>query len=310
MLAKRYRLVHPDHQESDLSSSLMTRGGDEPEPADRRAAGPGSCAGRLSLETRRVYDGAWQAFIAWYASQDGPAVLPVPPERVVAFIESLPPSLGPNGVKLRLAAIAQHHRDRGSPSPTAHAAVRAVLRRRQMNGEAVLARLDSCGEDLAGLRNRALLLLVQAGGLAPADVAGLDREDVRFVDGELVLSVQAADPSAGQPGQAVRLARQRGDPLCPVHALERWLQRSGLSYGAVFRAVTVHGTLERRLGVVGLRCILRQIEVRAAAQAMPPGRRPVHGAWRKPVKGTGPTKARGSGASVPEPPARTPRRMR
>ena len=259
---------------------------------------------------RRVYDGAWQSFAAWCTSQDWPLILPVPPERIVAFIESLPPSRGPNGLKLRMAAIAEHHRERESASPTAHAAVRAALRRRQMNGEAVLARLGSCGEDLAGLRNRALLLLVQAGGLAPADVAGLDRDDVRFGEGELVLSVRAADAPVGQPGQGVRLARRRGDPLCPVHALERWLQRSGLFYGAVFRAVTVHGTLERRLGVVGLRCILRQIEVRAAAQVMPPGRRPVHGAWRKPAKGKGPKTARRSGASVPEPPARMPRRTR
>ena len=271
---------------------------------------PGPGADRLSPETRRVYDGAWQAFVSWCASQDWPAALPVPPERVIAYVESLPPSLGPNGLKLRMAAIAEHPRERGSTSPTAHAAVRAALRRRQINEDVVLARLDSCGEDLAGLRNRALLLLVQAGGLAPADVAGLDRDDVRFGEGELVLSVRAADAPAGQPGQGVRLPRRRGDPLCPAQALERWLQRSGLSYGAVFRAVTVHGTLERRLGVVSLRCILRQIEVRAAAQAMPLGRRPVHGAWRKPVKGTGPKTARRSGASVPEPPARTPRRTR
>ena len=271
---------------------------------------PGPGADRLSPETRRVYDGAWQSFAAWCTSQDRPLILPVPPERVVAYIESLPLSPGPNGLKLRMAAIAEHHRERGSTSPTAHAAVRAALRRRQMKDEAVLARLDSCGEDLAGLRNRALLLLVQAGGLAPADIAGLDREDVRFGEGELVLAVRAAAASAGQPGQAVRLAPRRGDPLCPVHALERWLQRSGLSYGAVFRAVTVHGTLERRLGVVGLRCILRQIEVRAAAQAMPPGRRPVHGTWRKPAKGKRPKKTRRSGASAMEPPARMPRRTR
>ena len=101
----------------------MTRCKDEPEPADRDAAGSGPGADRLSLETRRVYDGAWQAFVASCASQDWPAALPVPPERVIAYIESLSPSLGPNGLKLRMAAIAEHHRERGSTSPTAHAAV-------------------------------------------------------------------------------------------------------------------------------------------------------------------------------------------
>ena len=166
-------------QEADLSTSLVIRP-DDPDPADGPAAGPSSRASTLSLETRRVYADAWQAFLVWSAGQGWPLVLPVPQECLVAYIESLPPSLGPNGLKLRMAAIAEHHEERHLASPTAHAAVRAALRRRQTAGEAVLARLASCGEDLAGLRNRTLLLLAQVGGLTLAEGAGLDREDLRF----------------------------------------------------------------------------------------------------------------------------------
>ena len=201
-------------------------------------------ASRLSPETCRVYGGAWEIFVAWCTSQDRLLILPVPPEWVVAYVESLLPSLGPNGVKLRMAAIAKHQAEQRLPSPTAHPMVRAALRRRQGAGQAVPARLDSCGEDLAGLRNRALLLLVQVGCLALVDVAALDCEDVRFGEGELVLSVRAVEAPVEQAGEAVRLTRRRGDPLCPAQALERWLQRSGIRYGAVIRAITVHGTLE------------------------------------------------------------------
>ena len=285
-------------QEPELSTSLTTRRRDEPALPDGRAAGPSLAASRLSLETRRVYAGAWKAFVAWCTSQGWITTLPVPPERVVAFVESLPPSLGPNGVKLRMAAIADHHGERRLASPTAHAAVRAALRRRQVAGEAVLARLASCGADLAGLRNRTLLLLVQVGGLTPAAVAGLDREDLRFGDGEFVLSVRPPEAPAGQAGQAVRLPRHRGDPLCPAQAMERWLQRSGISYGAVFRAVSVHGRLQRRLGGVGVRRILQQIDIQTAAQAMPDGRKPVRGAWRTPGKGKESTRVHSSGASA------------
>ena len=262
----------------------------------------------LSPETRRVYAGAWQAFLAWQRDQGERLELPVPPEPIVAYIESLPPSLGRNGVKLRMAAIADHHGERQVASPTAHAAVRAALRRRQMVGEAVLARLASCGEDLAGLRNRALLLLTQVGGLRPAEVAGLDREDLRFGDGELVLSVRSPGALVEQPGQAVRLARRRGDPLCPAPALERWLQRSGISYGSVFRAVSMHGTLERRLRVVGVRRILQGIDAQAAAQVMPEGHKPVRGAWRRPRKGKKGARVHGSGTPTKEPPTGKPGR--
>ena len=293
-------------QESDLAALPVIRP-DDPDSATGSAAGAGAAACTTSLETRRVYAGAWQAFRAWCTSQGEAPVLPVPPERVAAFVESLPPSLGANGLKLRMAAIAKHHAERNLASPTAHAAVRAALRRQQAAGEAVLARLDSCGEDLAGLRNRALLLLVQAGGLTPADVAGIDREDLRFGDGEIVLSVRPAAAPAEQAGQVVRLPRRRGDPLCPAQALERWLQRSGITYGPVFRAVSVHGRLERRLGVVGVRRILQGIETQAVAQAMPEGRKLVPGAWRKPGKGKR-TRGHSPGVSPMGSPARKPGR--
>ncbi len=195
-------------QEPALSTSLVTRR-DDPDPANGPAAGAGPPGSRLSLGTRRVYAGAWQGFVTWCASQGWLVSLPVPPERVVAFIDSLPPSLGPNGLKLRMAAIAEHHERCGVTSSTAHAAVRAALRRRQAAGEVVLARLSSCGEDLAGLRNRALLL-VQASGLAPAEVAGIDREDLGLGDRELVLSVRPAEGAgraAGAGGAAVAAAR-------------------------------------------------------------------------------------------------------
>ena len=282
---------------------LGTYDEDDPDTSDARGAGTAVTVVTLSLETRRVYAGAWQAFVTWCTSQGGRAVLPVPPERVAAYVESLPRSLGPSGVKLRMAAIADHHTARRLVSPTAHAAVRVALRQRQSAGEAVLARLNSCNEDLAGLRNQALLLLIRVGGLAPADVAGLDREDLYFEEGALVLSVRAAATPAEQPGQAVRLARHRGDPLCPAQALERWLQRSGISYGPVFRAITVHGTLERRLGVVSVRRILQGIEKQAAARAVPEGRKPVRGAWRKPGKKQG-TRVHSSGAAGASSPAR------
>ncbi len=292
--------------EPELLISLETHNGATLDPESARDAGLAALAPGLGPDTRRVYAGAWRIFLAWCTSQDRPLILPVPLERIVAYVESLPPSLGPNGVKLRMAAIAKHHVERRHPSPTAHPAVRAALRRRQGAGQAVLVRLDTCGDDLAGLRNRALLLLVQVGGLAPADVAGLDRADLRFGEGELILSVRAPEASVEQPGEAVRLTRRRGDPLCPAQALELWLQRSGIRYGAVFRAISVHGTLEQRLGVVGVRRILRQIDIQAAAQVVPGSRKPARGAWRRRAIGKGTTVGSGARASAKGLPVRRP----
>ncbi|NPD68177.1 hypothetical protein HN018_24085 (plasmid) [Lichenicola cladoniae] len=241
------------------------------------AAVPASTSSVLSPETQRVYAGAWRDFCIWRASMGLGSSLPVPAEHIVAYIERLMPAASPGTVKLRLASIAWHSNQPGSVSCNAHAAVRAALRRcqRAANGsieQAVVIQLACCGEDLAGLRDRAVLLMNHVGGLAPADIAGLDREDLEFRNTELVVRVRLPDAPVEEPGQPVHLPCRRGDPLCPAVALERWLQRSGILYGAIFQGVTVHGTLDRRLGVVGVRRILQRIETQAAAQAMPTAR--------------------------------------
>ncbi|MGI4746503.1 MAG: hypothetical protein ACRYFY_10735 [Janthinobacterium lividum] len=241
------------------------------------AAVPASARSMLSPETQRVYAGAWRDFCIWRTGMGIGSALPVPAEHIVSYIESLMPAASSSTVKLRLASIALHSNQPGSASCNGHAAVRAALRRcqRAANGStepAVITQLACCGEDLGGLRDRAVLLMNQVGGLAPADIAGLDREDLEFRNTELVVRVRLPNAPVEEPGQPVHLPRRRGDPLCPAVALERWLQHSGILYGAIFQGVTVHGTLDRRLGVVGVRRILQRIATQAAAQAMPPAR--------------------------------------
>ncbi|NPD69295.1 hypothetical protein HN018_27535 (plasmid) [Lichenicola cladoniae] len=241
------------------------------------AAFPASARSVLSPETQRVYAGAWRDFCTWRTSMGLGSSLPVPAEHIVSYIESLMPTASHSTIKLRLAAIALHSNQAGGVSCNAHAAVRAALRRCQRAADgsteqAIDIQLACCGEDLAGLRDRAVLLMNHVGGLAPADIAGLDREDLEFRNTELVLRVRLPNAPVEEPGQPVHLPRRRGDLLCPAVALERWLQRSGIVYDAIFQGVTVHGTLDRRLGVVGVRRILQRIETQAAAQAMPPAR--------------------------------------
>jgi integrase len=111
------------------------------------------------------------------------------------------------------------------------------------------ALLASCGEDLAGRRDQALLLLVQASGLRRAALVALDREQLRFTAAGVVLEI-------GQ--DALELARSPDSDRCPVRALEVWLRQARIDYGAVFRRVTAAGTLEDRLSPQGVWRILRR----------------------------------------------------
>ncbi len=56
--------------------------------------------------------------------------------------------------------------------------------------------------------------------MAPADVAGLDREDLRFSKGEHALSVRPAKVPVRQPGQPARLVLLRSRLMLPASPVE------------------------------------------------------------------------------------------
>ena len=145
-------------------------------------------------------------------------------------MESLAGQLGPSGLRRRLAAIADRHRRGGHPWDPAQLAIRATLRQLAsgplvparpaavLDETALRALLASCGEDLAGRRDRALLLLAQASGWRRAALVALDREQLRFTTAGVVLET-------GQ--DTLELARSPDSDRCSVRALEPGCGRHG-----------------------------------------------------------------------------------
>ena len=143
-----------------------------------------------ATETRRLYATDWRAFVAW-CRQHRQTSLPTAPETVAAYLASLvdqPEPLSAGTLSRRVAAIAERHRRAGHAVPTSGETVRALLRAARQTapsprrraapaqttafpraGKAATAREAAqlaavaarCPGDLAGLRDRALLL---AGG--------------------------------------------------------------------------------------------------------------------------------------------------
>jgi integrase len=116
---------------------------------------------------------------------------------------------------------------------------------------------------LPGLRDRALLLIWIAGGLRRSELVALDREDVRFTEDGLVLRIRQSKGDQEGQGADVGIARGTRRETCPIRAMETWLRRAGIAYGAVFPRLTASGTNEGRLIRNGVWKILR----RRAAQA-------------------------------------------
>lgn len=214
----------------------------------------------LTPQTRRLYAGDWAAFRQWCRG-NGASALPASPQSVLDYLGSLT-GLGPGALGRRLAAIAAMHRAQGLPSPGRDPAIRAFVRdarrarasapprpeRRLPRAVAALqAMAAACPGDLAGLRDRAMLLLAAA-GMRPADVLVLDADMVRPIAGGVQLSLHP------QP-----MMRDGALGLCPVRALEDWMRVSDCVFGPVFRKVDRWGNIEHeRMGEDAIRRIWRR----------------------------------------------------
>jgi hypothetical protein len=222
-----------------------------------------------SPETLRLYARDWTAFESWCAAA-GQTPLPADPATVATFLAEAAPSLSAGGLARRVSAIAARHRAHGFAAPTRDRAVKAVLRAARGNATprraaqptpALLRRLAAaCGGDLAGLRDRALLLLA-ASGVGSKALVSLDVEQLRFTTTTADVTFATAGESVSRLAVPCDADRSR----CPVQALRDWLLISDTRFGPVFRKIDRWGNIEhRRFDAAAVRQIVRRRTRRSA----------------------------------------------
>jgi integrase len=224
----------------------------------------------LAPATRRAYAADWAHFAAW-CRETGCPPLPAAPTAVAAYLAALAGLYSRAALDRRLAAIGHAHRLGELAWSAGHPAIRSTLRgiaRQHGSRRRQAAALTSvelrklvavCPGDLAGLRDRALLLLGFAGALRRAELVGLDREHLRFTEAGLRLLLPRSKTDPEGKGVELGLSRGKRRETCPVRAVEAWLEASACRYGPVFRKVDRWGTIEHtRLGSDAVRDILRR----------------------------------------------------
>jgi integrase len=116
--------------------------------------------------------------------------------------------VGKSSLRVSLAALAYYHRRSGKPWASNHPIIASVMKgilrqqKRPVQPAAALtsteikAMLRTCGDDLASLRERALLLTGFAGGLRRSELVALDVGDIRITkDGIVNLTPLPSFPS-------------------------------------------------------------------------------------------------------------------
>lgn len=123
---------------------------------------------------------------------------------------------------------------------------------------------EVCGDDLAGLRDRAPLLIGFTGALRRSELVGLEVTHIRPTPPGLRLMIPRSKTDAAGEGAEIGIVRGSHGETCPVRALRAWLRAAKIADGPVFRRVTQWGTVgKRRLHPDAV----RQILIRRAAAA-------------------------------------------
>jgi integrase len=219
-----------------------------------------------SEATLTQYAASWNDFEGWTAAH-GLGALPADPSTVALFIADRS-TLAASTLAGRLAAINYVHRMHGypdSPASRRHVVVRETLKgvlreigaARQQHGKDPLMSDDvrrvvaTCPGDIAGLRNRCLLLVLFGGALRRSEAAALEISDVTFTAEGAILEIRKSKAQAPGTGYQIPLPWGANECTCVVIALRRWLDALRGQFGpqlsgSLYRAVSASGRISRR----------------------------------------------------------------
>jgi site-specific recombinase XerD len=240
----------------DLPALFERRGilPDEPGPGP---TGPDArdVAGSFSKATRRAYGADWNAWVIWCRVKNRKP-FPAAPVDVADFLKDQAEARGlrMSTVRRRLAAIVQVHHlaghalDRGDPA--LHYALKRLARefnlmqtgKHELMTADIEAMLAATAHDLAGARDKALLLMGFAGGFRRSELVALHVEDIDWKRDGIVLTIRRSKTDQEGQGQLVGIRYGMRDRTCPVRALKEWLRQSGITQGPIFRSV-IHGRI-------------------------------------------------------------------
>ena len=206
-----------------------------------------------ATSTVRAYTADWGHFSRWCAARNL-APMPASPALVGDYLSDLGEGYARSTLRRKVAAIARANQHASHRLDTGHPSIRDVLRGiGRMHGllpkraqalatEEVQRLVAVCEDGLAGLRDRALLLVAFAGALRRSELCAIEVEHITWRPRSMELLLPRSKTDAEGDGARIGIPRGKAEATCPLRALRAWLDATGIERGPVFRAVTRHGT--------------------------------------------------------------------
>lgn len=159
-------------------------------------------------------------------------------------------------IQRNLVTIKQAHDAAGYASPTQSLEFRktfqAIKRRigtaqRQAGPATIKVMKQFVGvldNSLIDIRDRAILLLSFFMGARRSEIAALNIEDIRFIEGEgMQVTIRKSKTDQYGAGRVVNIPLENHPEACATRWVKRWLKESGITTGALFRPISKHGKM-------------------------------------------------------------------
>jgi site-specific recombinase XerD len=200
-----------------------------------------------AASTRAAYASDWRIFEDWCGAHN---LYPMPasPLAVAAFLaDQVEQGMKPSTLGRRLAAIKYRHKASSEDSPTDDEKVKAVLQgaRRSIGvaprklaaatSEKTIGMATLVRPGLAGLRDRAILLLAFSLAARRSELVALDVEDIEECPEGLRVRIRRS--KTDQDGVGATVAVCRGSIADPVAAVLDYIKAAGITSGALFRRI-------------------------------------------------------------------------
>lgn len=206
----------------------------------------------LSANTRRTYAVMWDKFSRWCASHSLQA-LPASAEAIALFLGSLGGSVSFSTIDCAIAAIERMHAQSKTPisgNQDLYRRVRKGIRREHkgcqcLNQAKALSLVEltmlcrKIGGSAKDLRDRALITLGFFGALRRSELVGLDVEHVDISEKGMTLYLLQTKTSDTM--EMIYMTPTKEESVCPIRALQAWMQASRISSGPIFRPINKGG---------------------------------------------------------------------
>ncbi len=206
-----------------------------------------------AMNTRRAY----QAGIRQFERYGG--VLPATEQTITNYLTTRAGNLNPRTLSLHLTALSHWHRYQHLPDPTQSSRIRKLMtgisrqhgqpkrKAKALRPEHIEQMVAYCNKknSLKSLRDSALIQVAYFGACRRSELIAMTMDHLRFDPQGLLILIPRSKTDQSGEGKIKALPFGQGS-ICPVTAMNLWLDAAEITKGFVFRAINRWDQLQAR----------------------------------------------------------------